>query len=197
MFYYNWITATETNNMGFSIDRTVISNLYTGRQAEERHHTWETIGFVNGNGTTTEIKSYSFLDEGLSSGKYQYRLKQIDFDGSFKFLLTGQDGSDIVEVEIVNPAEFILEQNYPNPFNPTTLIRFSVPNVTLSGVEGSRVQLRVFDVLGNEVETLVNENKSAGNYVVEFKANDLSSGVYFYKLNFGNTEAVKKMVLMR
>ena len=181
-----WITATETNNKGFEIERKSPSP----KEEAFEFTDWKSIGFVNGSGTTTEVKTYSFEDNDLNLGVYQYRLKQIDFDGSFEY-------SIIVNVEIKAPIEFSLEQNYPNPFNPTTLIRFSVPNVTLSGAEGSRVQLRVFDVLGNEVAALVNENKSAGNYEVVFNANDLSSGVYFYKLNFGNTEAVKKMVLIR
>lgn len=176
----SWITLTETNNQGFEIERKSPSTFYD----------WERMEFVNGSGTTTETNSYSFLDEGLSSGKYQYRLKQIDFDGSFEY-------SNIVEVEIVNPEEFVLEQNYPNPFNPSTTIKYSVPVVDANFASNTFINLKIYDVLGNEVATLVNENKPAGNYVVEFNANDLSSGVYFYKLNVGNKESTKKMILLR
>ncbi len=95
------------------------------------------------------------------------------------------------------PTQFVLEQNYPNPFNPTTIIRYTVPNVTLSAVEGSRVQLKVFDVLGKEIATLVNEEKAAGSYELDFNANGLSSGVYFYQLQSGISIQTKKMILLR
>ncbi len=108
----NWTTATETNNSGFQIERRETKN--------EKSEEWKSIVFVNGNGTTTEPQTYSFKDENLSAGKYQYRLKQIDFDGTFEY-------SNIVEVEILPPAKFSLEQNYPNPFNPHTFIRDNIP----------------------------------------------------------------------
>jgi hypothetical protein len=90
-----------------------------------------------------------------------------------------------------------LEQNYPNPFNPSTTIRYTIPNVTLSGVEGSRVQLKVYDVLGNEVATLVNEFRNAGSYEIIFNASKLSSGIYFYELKAGNMIQIKKMILLQ
>jgi hypothetical protein len=179
----NWETATEINNSGFEVQRLKDYNI-------EKSKEWESIGFISGNGTTTEPQSYSFIDENLDAIEYQYRLKQIDFNGSFQY-------SNIIEVKFASIAEFILEQNYPNPFNPTTQINYKVPNVTLSGVEGSRVQLRIYDVLGNEVAVLVNEYKVAGNYNVKFEAQNLTSGIYFYKLSIGNREVVKKMILMR
>ena len=192
----SWITATETNNLGFEIERASISASST--------QVWERIGFVNGSGTTTETKSYSFLDEGLSTGKpayltgrYQYRLKQIDFNGFFEYLPTGKAGSNIVEVEILYPSEFILEQNYPNPFNPSTTISFSIPIVETYRNASLLTILKVFDVLGNEITTLVNEEKTAGNYSVKFDAKTLASGIYFYKLNVGKKESIKKMVLLR
>jgi hypothetical protein len=177
----NWITATETNNSGFQIERS--------EKLEARSEAWINIDFVNGNGTTTETKSYSFNDENLSAGRYQYRLKQIDFDGSFEY-------SNIVEAEILPPAKFSLEQNYPNPFNPTTIIKYSIPDVG-TGLALSNVTLKVFDVLGNEVSTLVDEEKPAGSYQVEFNASELASGLYFYQLKCEGLTQTKKMILIK
>jgi len=186
----NWITSTETNNMGFEIERFNESKV-------ERLKNWESIGFVSGNGTTTQTQSYLFSDFNLDAGRYQYRLKQIDFDGSFQY-------SNTLEVKIAAIEDFILEQNYPNPFNPSTIISFTIPKITLSSSsraesreEVSGVQLKVYDVLGNVVSVLLDENKPAGNYEVIFNSGNLSSGVYFYKLSFGKLEVVKKMILMR
>ncbi len=151
------------------------------------------IGFVTGHGTTTEPQFYSFTDESVPSGEYQYRLKQIDFDGSFEY-------SEIVEVEIEAPTEFSLEQNYPNPFNPITKIKYTISSVTLRQAQSDiLVTLKVYDVLGNEVATLVNEEKPAGEYEVEFsdKSEGLPSGIYFYQLAAGNFLQTKKMILMK
>ena len=181
----NWTTATETNNRGFEIQRSVIPN-------GVRNLVWESAGFLKGNGTSTEPKNYSFVDEGLSSGKFAYRLKQIDYDGSFAY-------SDIIEVEINNPEEFTLEQNYPNPFNPVTKIKFKIQASSLnpfSKEEGSFTSIKVFDVLGNEVAVLVNEFIQSGYYEVEFNANNynLPSGIYFYRLQAGAFIEVRKMI---
>ena len=183
----NWMTATETNNMGFEIERCALS---AERQA------WNKIGFVNGFGTTTEQQIYSFNDENLSAGKYQYRLKQIDFDGSYSY-------SNIIEAEIVSPNKFILEQNYPNPFNPSTTIRYTISTPPSSSPlakgrnEVGFVTLKVYDVLGNEFAILVNEVQSSGNYEVEFNAEKLSSGIYFYELTAGSIILTKKMILLQ
>lgn len=160
----NWSTATETNNQGFEIERFQNYNI-AGLQ------NWEKIGFVPGSGTTTEIRTYSSTDENLSAGKYSYRLKQIDFDGSFNY-------SNEIEVEIVEniPTVFSLKQNYPNPFNPSSTIRFDIPT-------GSYVVLKVYDILGKEVATLVNEELVPGSYETTFDGAGLSSGVYFYRIN--------------
>ena len=166
-----WSTATETNNSGFSIERKSVNSEY----AE--------IGFIPGFGTTTEPKSYSYTDSKILTGKYNYRLKQIDFDGSFEY-------SDVVEVEVTTPLEYALEQNYPNPFNPTTTIKFELP-------EKNFVQLKIFDVLGSEVATLMNEEKAPGSYEVFFDAAKLVSGVYIYSLKAGNFTQSKKMILMK
>ena len=144
---------------------------------------WNEVGFVPGFGTTTEPKSYSFTDENLSAGKYQYRLKQIDFDGSFEY-------SNIVEVEVMVTKDYSLSQNYPNPFNPATLISFSIPNDEF-------VSLRIYDVLGREVAQIINERRSAGTYQVEFNGTALNSGVYYYTLTAGSYTETKKMMMVK
>jgi hypothetical protein len=166
----NWITSTETNNQGFEVQRT-------------RDGEFETIGFVEGHGTTTESQAYSFQDKNVVAGKYNYRLKQIDFDGTFEY-------SNVVEVEITSPSTFSLEQNYPNPFNPSTVISYQLP------VSGD-VILKVYDVLGNEAATLVNEEKPAGSYSVQFNATNLAGGVYFYQLKAGSFVETKKMLMLK
>jgi len=175
-----WSTATETNNQGFEILRGV----YPVKNGTQNDIEWKEIGFVPGRGTTTEKSSYSFKDENLMPGAYNYRIKQIDYDGSYKYF-------DLEEtVEISSPIGFELTQNYPNPFNPTTTIGFSIPQKGL-------VTLKVFDVLGNEIRTLIIEEKDSGYYQVEFNSDGLSSGIYFYQLEAGSFIETKKMVLMK
>ena len=188
-----WETATEINNYGFDIERSQMSNV--------KSQNWEKIGFVGGNGTTTETKSYSFVDNvNEKFGKYSYRLKQIDHEGSFKY-------SNEIEV-LIQPGKFSLEQNYPNPFNPSTKISWQSP-------VRSWQTLKVYDVLGNEVATLLNEEKEAGSYEVEFQSatrlpdgqvgnRQLASGVYIYRLQVypansevGSFTDTKKMILLR
>jgi hypothetical protein len=171
-----WQTATELNNSGFSIERKS-----TGSDYME-------IGFVPGFGTTTEPKSYSFNDQNLRSGVYTYRLKQVDFDGSFTY-------SNEVEVEVIAPAEFSLDQNYPNPFNPSTKITFSLAT-------DSRVSLKVFDVIGQEVASLINQELTAGVHNIDFNAAGINSGVYFYRIEASGVNGakfvdVKKMILLK
>jgi hypothetical protein len=183
--YLEWCTSSEKNNHGFEIERLKDQNI-------ERLNEWEMIGFVEGHGTTTQTKSYSFIDENVTSGNYKYRLKQIDFDGSYEY-------SNEIEVEInVAPKEFFLYQNYPNPFNPTTKIKFNIPNVeTRYASSLQMVTLKVYDILGNEVATLVNENKPAGTYEVEFNASELPSGIYFYRMKAGGITSTKKMLMVK
>ncbi len=157
---------------------------------------WEEIGFVPGFGTTTEPKSYSFIDENVTTGTYKYRLKQIDFDGTFTY-------SNEIEVAVdFTPKEFVLYQNYPNPFNPTTTIKFEIP-LSPPLLQGESeaiafVTLKVYDILGNEVATLVNEEKQPGVYEVEFDAFIcFASGMYFYKLQAGTFVQTKKMILAK
>ncbi|BDQ02280.1 MAG: hypothetical protein KatS3mg037_0855 [Ignavibacterium sp.] len=174
-----WVTASEINNKGFEIEKCLTQT----PTKEEGFIDWISLGFVRGNGTSTEMNSYEFVDQNLEPGKYSYRLKQIDYDGSFSF-------SNIVEAEVFAPDEFSLEQNYPNPFNPTTVISWQSP-------VGSHQTLKIYDVLGNEVATLVDEYREAGRFKVEFYASNLASGLYFYKLTAGNYSATRKMILMK
>ena len=167
----NWATATETNNSGFEIQR-----------AADRIN-FSNIAFVPGFGTTTERRNYSYTDNSASSGTYYYRLKQIDYNGAFAY-------SDIIEVQVTAPIKFALNQNYPNPFNPSTLISYSIP-------QNSFVTVKVYDIIGNEVSTLVNQTQSAGKYDVKFDASSLSNGVYFYTIKADNFTSTKKMILMK
>jgi hypothetical protein len=183
LVHLNWSTATEINNKGFEIQRKVSSS-------QSSVSIWEKIGFVEGNGTSTKMQTYSFIDNNNIWGKISYRLKQIDFDGTFRY-------SDIIEIEFA-PMKFSLEQNYPNPFNPSTKIRYS----TAGNVETRHgVSLRVYDVLGNEIATLVDEYKPAGNYEVEFSPETsikhLVSGVLFYQMRAGEFIQTKKMIFVK
>jgi hypothetical protein len=172
----NWSTETEKNNSGFEIQR--FKELKTSQSQN-----WNVVGFVKGQGTTTEQHNYSFTDENVSTGQYQYRFKQIDYNGSFKY-------SNAIKVNVLTPTEFSLEQNFPNPFNPTTTIKYSIPLST-------KIIIRVFDVLGNQIAVLVNEKKPAGNYKLTWNAANLPSGVYFYRLKAGNFVETKKMILLK
>ena len=171
----NWVTATETNNRGFSIQRN------SGGE-------FKNIGFVEGNGTTTGNHAYSYTDRNLSIGSYSYRLMQIDYDGTDHY-------SNVVEVDVNNPSVFSLEQNYPNPFNPSTKISYSL-------AVNSKVKLTVYNVLGETVATLVNATDPAGNHEVTFNGINLNSGIYFYRLEAADVDGrkfsqVKKMMLTK
>lgn len=170
-----WSTETETNNSGFVLERSHYPDAEDGN--------WKAIGFIRGNGTTSNRHNYSFTDDENLSGKYTYRLKQIDYDGSYKY-------SQIVEVSVNLPVVFSLNQNYPNPFNPVTTIVYSIPQKEF-------VTLKVYDVLGNEIATLVNEQQLRGNYEVIFNGENTASGVYFYQLQAGRFNSVKKFILLK
>ena len=172
----NWTTATETNNQGFDIERSVVGS-------EE----WTKVGNVAGNGTTTQQKDYSYTDR-ATTGHYNYRLKQIDFNGSVNFhALAG-------EVIVGLPTAYAISQNYPNPFNPTTKIDFELPY-------DSKVSILLYDISGREVGKLVNEQLTAGYHNVQFNGSNLSSGMYFYRINANggsqNFVTTKKMVLIK
>ncbi len=166
----NWTTATEINNSGFEIER-------------KSNGEYRTIAFIQGNGTTTDEHNYSYSDNNLNIGEYTYRLKQVDYDGTFAY-------SNEVNVSVNAPAQFELAQNYPNPFNPSTKISFSIP-------QNSEVTLSVFNVLGQKVKTLVQGFMEAGKHTINFDASEFNSGIYFYRLESGNFSEVRKMTLLK
>ena len=168
----NWVTATEVNNYGFDVLRQA-----------QNDNDWTKIGFVTGNGNSNSPKNYSFVDDNVTSGKFSYRLKQIDNDGQFEY-------SKTIEVDFGTPSKFELSQNYPNPFNPSTTIRFSLP-------AAGNVKLTLFDILGQEIKTLANEFKEAGVHTLNFDASELNSGLYIYKLESGTFVQAKKMTLIK
>jgi len=191
----NWQTATEVNNYGFEILRSAQNDSHSEEQSDEE--SWEKIGFVQGHGNSNSPKYYSYKDEKSGSGTISYRLRQIDTDGKFEY-------SEIVKVEIEEQhlTKFELYQNYPNPFNPSTTIKFAIPSVVTSpdriGTKQSvQTSLKIYDILGREVATLVNETLKPGNYEVNFDANRLSSGMYFYSLTTSGKTIIKKMMLIR
>ncbi|MEJ5263166.1 MAG: PQQ-dependent sugar dehydrogenase [Ignavibacterium sp.] len=167
----DWYTATETNNSGFMIERS--------RDGVN----FKDLYFISGNGTSTQRNIYSYTDNDVTFGVYYYRLKQIDMDGTINYL-------NVVSLDLGSPKSFLLEQNFPNPFNPSTTISWQSPE---SGLQ----TLKVYDMLGNEVATLLNDYKEAGKHSVEFNADNLPSGLYFYKLGVGNFSSVRKMLLMK
>jgi uncharacterized Ntn-hydrolase superfamily protein len=168
--FLRWSTASELNNLGFEIQRSYDSEDFF------------TIGFVNGNGTTTELKNYSFTDKPGRNNIY-YRLKQVDFDGSFEY-------SNIIYVDGITGKDYVLEQNFPNPFNPATQIKFKIP-------EAGKVKLEVYNLLGQKISVLVNEYFDAGYYSIDFDAGSISGGVYVYRISVNGYTTSKKMVLLR
>jgi hypothetical protein len=170
----NWSTASELNNQGFEIERAI-----------DEAENFVTVGFVNGKGNSTEINYYSFSDQPELNGvnKLYYRLKQVDFDGTFSY-------SPVVNVNYDVPTAFVLNQNYPNPFNPATRISYFVP-------KDGFVTLKVYDFLGREVTSLVKEYRATGSYDVVFDASDIPSGTYFYNMNADSYSETKKMILLK
>jgi hypothetical protein len=177
----NWTTATELNNRGFEVHRKL------------KNQDWEILSFISGYGSTTEPKAYSYEDdyEFLPyNGTAIYRLKQIDFDGSFKY-------SDQMSVEVsFVPSETNISQNFPNPFNPSTTIKYSINQ------EGN-VRISIYNPVGQEIEKLISEYKSSGTYEVVWNAEEYTSGIYFYLFEFSgatgsvNYKEMKKLVLIK
>lgn len=175
-----WETATEINNYGFEIQKSEFGNQYSE---------FKTIGFVNGHGNSNSNKYYNFIDDKPLPNDNFYRLKQIDFDGKYEY-------SKTVGISFMkSQTNFSLEQNYPNPFNPITKISFHIPNV--ADAYNASATLSVYNILGEIVKSLVNQNLTAGNYAIEFDGSNLSSGVYYYTLKTGNFIQTKKMLLLR
>ncbi len=168
-----WVTASELNNKGFYVERSKEDDNY------------ENIGFVNGKGTTTEKNEYIYNDLNLSDGLYKYRLKQVDFDGTYKY-------SNEVSINILSNLEmFELNQNYPNPFNPDTKITFR------TGKNGN-AKLTIYNLLGEKIKTLFNNYVEAGkNYEIRFEADALSTGFYIYELVQFNKKEVRKMLFLK
>jgi len=166
-----WNTSAEINNYGFEIER------------ESFNDQWIKVAFVKGNGTTNETSNYSFTEK-LTTGKYHYRLKQIDYNGNYEYF----DLAD--EVRVGLPQKIELSQNYPNPFNPSTKIYYTIPN-------NEHITLKVYDITGRSVKTLVNGSQSAGYYEINFDASDLPGGVYFYSLVSEGFRSTKRMVLIK
>ncbi|MFH0733873.1 MAG: agmatine deiminase family protein [bacterium] len=174
----NWQTATELNNKGFEIRS----------KKTETGEIEKVIGWINGNGTTSEINKYSFTQKITEYVKNEYLLYQFDYSGETK--LIGKLFVDFTN----NVSDYILAQNYPNPFNPSTTIKYSIP-------QKENVNLSVFNLVGQKVCTLVNEEKEAGSYSVEFNPglykNDFASGIYFYSISAGNFRDTKKIIYLK
>ena len=144
---------------------------------------WNTIGFIEGHGNSNSPKDYFYIDANVNGGKYIYRLKQLDTDGSFEY-------SKIIEVDLGSTTKFELSQNYPNPYNPVTAIKFSLP-------ESGNVKLTIYNLLGEQVVESVNEFKNAGVHTVNFNASELNSGVYIYKVESNGLVQSRKMTLIK
>ena len=166
-----WATATELNNNGFEIQRKIGESEFA------------TIGFVKGEGTTTNQREYSYVDKDLVDGKYYYRLKQIDYNGTYEY-------SDVIEVDVRSLNDYALEQNFPNPFNPITTIGYVLREKTIA-------KLILLNAIGEEVAVLVNEEQDKGFHKIDFNANTLASGVYFYRLKAGDFVQTRKMILLK
>jgi hypothetical protein len=160
-----WTTASETNNYGFYVQRNGVD-----------------LKFIAGHGTTLDQHSYSYTDN-PSPGQYQYRLKQVDLNGTATL-------SEAILMDVAAPSKFALNQNYPNPFNPSTQIAFSTTR------EGP-ISLRVYDILGREVATLVNENRKAGQYIEQFDGTRFASGLYMYVLRNSEGQLTSRMILSK
>jgi hypothetical protein len=175
-----WKTATETNNAGFDIERSMPG-------AKNGAKVWAAVGHVEGSGTSNAPKDYAFRNKNVMSGTYAYRLKQIDRDGKFTY-------SPAVEAVVGPPKEFSLSQNYPNPFNPATTINYGL-------AEDSRVSMKVYDITGREVASLIDGTVVAGSYAVPLDARSLASGVYFYRLTAAHGKATftetKRFMLLK
>jgi hypothetical protein len=184
-----WQTSTEVNNYGFEIERTLGQTIsLSDGQTEE----WETIGFVQGHGNSNSPKNYEFTDENPPAGNLKYRLKQIDTEGQFEYYGTIVEiNNTVAGVEELNiPEEYSLFQNFPNPFNPVTTIKYGLP-------ENAKVFIEVYNIIGQRIAVLVNEEQISGYHSVEFSGNSLSSGLYIYRMVTNEYSSVKKLMLLK
>ena len=170
-----WRTETEVNNYGFEIERASSSATLVKE--------WKNVGFIKGSGNSSTFVDYSFTDKPAMPGIYYYRLKQIDLNGNLEY-------SSIVSIEIYAPNQYSLNQNHPNPFNPTTQISYCLPT-------DGFVTLKVFDIMGSELVSLINENLKAGSYTATFDASKYASGIYICRISAGNYSSSIKMILMK
>jgi hypothetical protein len=172
-----WKTISEHNNLCFEIERKSVST-----------NQWTKVGSVKGNGTSSTERSYTFEDKKLNSGKYHYRLKQIDFNNNFEYHNLSS------EVIVSSPSKFSLTQNYPNPFNPETSIDFDLPF-------DSKISITIFDITGKSIKTIISESRPAGFHTIRFNASALSSGIYFYRIIAESPNqtfiATRKMLLLK
>lgn len=168
----NWTTATEVNSSSFDVEKTTINK-----------ENWISLSSIKASGNSNSPKNYSFVDRNIISGKYNYRLKMVDNDGTFKY-------STAIEANISEPYKFALEQNFPNPFNPSTTISFTLPLM-------SRVVLSIYNELGQKVAELFNGEKAAGSHSIEWNAGNFNSGIYFYELKTEKYSLTKKLILMK
>lgn len=169
----SWSTAIELNNYGFAIER----------KTDSGNDIWKEIGFICGHGNSNSPKEYSFIDYDFPAGNVEYRLKQIDFDGKFEY-------SNSVKIFAALPNSFFVLQNYPNPFNPNTTIKYKLPSESF-------VTIKIFDFLGREFATLVNQQKPAGIHSAVFDGKDIPSGIYFYSVRCGKNIQSNKMLLIK
>jgi tartrate-resistant acid phosphatase type 5 len=172
----SWSTATEVNNYGFDVERSSESS------------GWQKIGFVAGAGNSNSPKEYSFTDNPSGGTSFSYRLKQIDVGGVFKYY-------DPVSISLAALDEPQLLQNNPNPFNPSTAIKFYIPNA-------SNVTIKIYNILGREIKTLIDEQTAAGYHVVYWNGKNgrgevVSSGIYLYRLTAGEFSQAKKMNMLK
>lgn len=171
-----WVTASESNNLGFEIQKSADGVVFNK------------IGFVEGNGTTSNMSHYRFLDDDLVPGTYYYRLKQIDFNGNYEF-------SGVVQINTEIASAFQLYQNYPNPFNPATTISYSLS-------QAAHVNLEVFNVTGQEIYKLVDSEQNAGSYVITWNGRNnagrnVASGLYYYRLETEGFSQFRQMLLVK
>jgi hypothetical protein len=179
-----WSTATETNNYGFYVERSSSASAPFEQLADN---------FVAGHGTTLQPQAYSWIDTSALTGTYYYRLQQVDLTGAVSYskpITIHVNGVEGVKDGKNLPKEFSLSQNYPNPFNPSTQIEYAL-------TKSAHVSLMLYNMLGERVATLVNENEEAGYKSVRFDGSNFASGTYFCRIEAGTFTSVRKILLMK